>query len=198
MRACACCVASALGTQGKALYCTISCVACILNTAGPLRWALGVDESVGHCEQMSHCMAGCALADCKDDPWHDSLGRSCADYAGACPPPPPASSHSCLLGFSLARARALARSLARSLAVALSRSLPPLPLSLSLSLSPSLSLSLARSLARSLSLLYLSFFLSRALTSFLSLSDLLNVAWVDGLGGGWACVSRSERMVHRW
>ena len=183
-------MASAVGTQGKALYCTISCVACILNTAGPLRWALGVDESVGHCEQMSHCMAGCALADCKDDPWHDSLGRSCADYAGACPTPPPASSHSCLLGFSLARAR--------SLSLALSRSLPPLPLSLSLSLSPSLSLSLARSLARSLSLLYLSFFLSRALTSSLSLSDLLNVAWVDGLGGGWACVSRSERMVHRW
>ena len=132
-------MASALGTQGKALYCTISCVACILNTAGPLRWALGVDESVGHCEQMSHCMAGCALADCKDDPWHDSLGRSCADYAGACPTPPPASSHSCLLGFSLARARSpLSLSLALSL----------LSLSLSLSLSPSLFLSLARSLAR--------------------------------------------------
>jgi len=169
LRACACCVASALGTQGKALYCTISCVACILNTAGPLRWAHGVDESVGHCEQMSHCMAGCALADCKDDPWHDSLGRSCADYAGACPTPPPASSHSCLLGFSLARARALARSLARSLAVALSRSLPPLSLSFSLSLSLALSfsrsffLSLARSLARSRFSISLSFSLAPSL-----------------------------------
>ena len=157
MRACACCVASAVGTQGKALYCTISCVACILNTAGPLRWALGVDESVGHCEQMSHCMAGCALADCKDDPWHDSLGRSCADYAGACPTPPPASSHSCLLGFSLARAR--------SLSLALSRSLPPLPLSLSLSLS--LPLSFSRSLARSLAFASLSLLLSLSRPHFL-------------------------------
>jgi hypothetical protein len=158
LRACACCVASAVGTQGKALYCTISCVACILNTAGPLRWALGVDESVGHCEQMSHCMAGCALADCKDDPWHDSLGRSCADYAGACPTPPPASSHSCLLGFSLARAR--------SLSLALSRSLPPLPLSLSLSLS--LPLSFSRSLARSLAFASLSLLLSLSRPHFLS------------------------------
>jgi len=32
-------------------------------------------------DEMSHCMAGCTLADCQDDLWHDSLGRSCADYA---------------------------------------------------------------------------------------------------------------------
>ena len=32
-------------------------------------------------DEMSHCMARCALADCKDDLWHDGLGRSCTDYA---------------------------------------------------------------------------------------------------------------------
>ena len=167
MRACACCVASALGTQGKALYCTISCVACILNTAGPLRWALGVDESVGHCEQMSHCMAGCALADCKDDPWHDSLGRSCADYAGACPPSPfrLALTLACLASRLLARALSLARSLALSLSLSLALSLLSFSLSLSLALSFSRSffLSLARSLARSRFSISLSFSLAPSL-----------------------------------
>ena len=172
MRACACCVASAVGTQGKALYCTISCVACILNTAGPLRWALGVDESVGHCEQMSHCMAGCALADCKDDPWHDSLGRSCADYAGACPPSPfrLALTLACLASRLLARALSLARSLALSLSLSLALSLLSLSLSLSLFLSRSLSLALSfsRSLARSLALASLSLFLSLSRPHFFS------------------------------
>jgi hypothetical protein len=45
---------------------------------------LGAEEDVPlYKDEMSHCMAGCALAKCVEDPWQDSLGRSCAHYSAS-------------------------------------------------------------------------------------------------------------------